>query len=137
MSGIREYDAPGAPPGDGPGHLHDGLRRGTPGRPRGGTLGDPRGGPGPSGPGCDPVNEVIRWSAFGCAVVPAVLLLCGSPPSGAAGAAVGLAAVTAASHSLLRYYERAIARLGGGAASPHRGRHGRTGIGTHRGGRRS
>ena len=75
MPGIREYDASGAPPGSGPGH----------------------------GPGGDPVNEVIRWSAFGCAVVPAVLLLCGSPLSGAAGAAVGLAAVTAASHSLLRY----------------------------------
>ncbi|MFI0820505.1 hypothetical protein ACH4TX_30925 [Streptomyces sp. NPDC021098] len=89
------------------------------------------------GPGGDPVNEVIRWSAFGCAVVPAVLLLCGSPLSGAMGAAVGLAAVTAASRSLLRYYERAAARLDAGAASPHRGRHGRTGIGTHRGGRRT
>lgn len=117
MPGIREYDAPGIPPGaSDPG--------GVPGH-----------GPG-RGPGCDPVAEVIRWSAFGCAVVPAVLLLCGSPLSGAVGAAVGLAAVTAASRSLLRYYERA-ARLGAGAASPHRGRHGRTGIGTHRGGRRN
>ncbi|WP_234357033.1 hypothetical protein [Streptomyces sp. NBRC 110028] len=109
MPGIREHDAPGSAPGHSPGR----------------------------GPGRDPVNEVVRWSAFGCAVVPAVLLLCGSPLSGAAGAALGLGAVTAASHSFLRYYERAAARLGAGAASPHRGRHGRTGIGTHRGGRRS
>ncbi|MFD7501167.1 hypothetical protein ACWC5C_36860 [Streptomyces sp. NPDC001700] len=113
MPGTREYDAPGVPPGIAPGD-----------------------GPG-CDPGRDPVNEVIRWSAFGCAVVPAVLLLCGSPLSGAAGAAVGLAAVTAASRSLLRYYERAAARFDAGAASPHRGRHSRTGIGTHRGGRRN
>ncbi|WP_246097454.1 hypothetical protein [Streptomyces botrytidirepellens] len=129
MPGIREYDAPGAPPG------------GIPGGPLGDTRGDTRGGTRASGPGSvpggDPVNEVIRWSAFGCAVVPAVLLLCGSPLSGAMGAAVGLAAVTAASRCLLRYYERAAARLGSGVVSPHRGRHSRTGIGTHRGGRRT
>ncbi|WP_324618104.1 hypothetical protein [Streptomyces sp. RTd22] len=129
MPGIREYDAPGGTPGA------------PPGSAPGGTRGDTRGATGASGPGSvpggDPVNEVIRWSAFGCAVVPAVLLFCGSPLSGAVGAAVGLAAVTTASRCLLRYYERAAARLGSGAASPHRGRHSRTGIGTHRGGRRT
>ncbi|MET7935029.1 hypothetical protein [Streptomyces sp. NPDC005322] len=86
-------------------------------------------------PASDAVNEVIRWAAFGCAVVPVVLLMCGLPLSGAVGAAAGLAAVTAASHTLLRHSERATARLGAGGVSPHRGRHGRTGIGAHRGGR--
>ncbi|MES4905907.1 MULTISPECIES: hypothetical protein [unclassified Streptomyces] len=81
-------------------------------------------------------GEVIRWGAFSCALVPVVLLVCGSPFAAAAGAAVGLAAVTAVSRALLRRCEREAARLAGTAVSPHRGRHGRTGIGAHRGGRR-
>ncbi|MCQ8191105.1 hypothetical protein NP777_23060 [Streptomyces sp. RCU064] len=82
------------------------------------------------------MNEVIRWAAFSCAVVPVVLLMCGSPFGAALGAAAGLAAVTAASQALLRHSERTAARLGADGVSPHRGRHGRTGIGAHRGGRR-
>ncbi|WP_432280590.1 hypothetical protein [Streptomyces luomodiensis] len=83
------------------------------------------------------VNEVIRWAAFGCAVVPVVLLMCGAPLGGAVAAAAGLAAVTAASRALLRHSERTAARLDADGANPHRGRHGRTGIGAHRGGRRA
>ncbi|QKV97835.1 hypothetical protein HUT19_26385 [Streptomyces sp. NA02950] len=81
------------------------------------------------------VNEVIRWASFSCAVVPLVLLMCGLPFGAALAAAAGLAAVTAASRALLRHYERVAARLDADAVSPHRGRHGRTGIGAHRGGR--
>ncbi|MBU3863965.1 hypothetical protein KN815_07680 [Streptomyces sp. 4503] len=82
------------------------------------------------------MSEVIRWAAFGCAVVPVVLLMCGLPVGAALGAGAGLAAVTAASRALLRHSERTAARLDADGASPHRGRHGRTGIGAHRGGRR-
>ncbi|WP_432039583.1 hypothetical protein [Streptomyces cucumeris] len=82
------------------------------------------------------VNELIRWAAFGCAVVPFVLLLCGLPCGVALAATAGLAAVTAASRALLRHSERVAARPDPDAALPHRGRHGRTGIGAHRGGRR-
>ncbi|MBL1098011.1 hypothetical protein JK363_15285 [Streptomyces sp. 205] len=81
------------------------------------------------------VTEVIRWASFSCAVVPLVLLMCGLPFGAALAAAAGLAVVTAASRALLRHSERVAARLGTDAVSPHRGRHGRTGIGAHRGGR--
>ncbi|GAA2338962.1 MULTISPECIES: hypothetical protein [Streptomyces] len=81
-------------------------------------------------------DEVTRWGAFSSALVPVVLLVCGSPFGAAAGSALGLAAVTAVSRTLLRRSERAAARLSGAGVSPHRGRHGRTGIGAHRGGRR-
>ncbi|WP_223864661.1 hypothetical protein [Streptomyces sp. 5-10] len=123
MPVAPEYDAPGGTPGG---------RAGTPGRPHA---------PSPlraqvQAPASDAVSEVIRWAAFSCAVVPVVLLLCGSPFGAALGAAAGLAAVTAASRALLRHAERTAARLGADGVSPHRGRHGRTGIGAHRGGRR-
>ncbi|MDX3229820.1 hypothetical protein [Streptomyces sp. ME19-01-6] len=87
-------------------------------------------------PAGEAAGEVIRWGAFSCVLVPVVLLVCGSPFGAAAGAAVGLAAVTAVSRTLLRRSERTAARLAGTVISPHRGRHGRTGIGAHRGGRR-
>ncbi|GAA2433056.1 hypothetical protein [Streptomyces macrosporus] len=84
----------------------------------------------------DGVGEVVRWAAFGCALVPLTLLACGSSPVGAVAVAVGLALVTAACRVLLRHCERAAARSTGDQAGPHRGRHGRTGTGAHRGGRR-
>ncbi|MER7787804.1 hypothetical protein [Streptomyces sp. NPDC097640] len=96
---------------------------------------DGRGHPSPT-PAGEAADEVIRWGAFSCALVPVVLLACGSPFGAAAGAALGLAAVTAVCRTLLRRYERTAARLAGTVVSPHRGRHGRTGIGAHRGGRR-
>ncbi|ADI10032.1 hypothetical protein SBI_06912 [Streptomyces bingchenggensis BCW-1] len=87
-------------------------------------------------PAGEAADEVIRWGAFSCALVPVVLLVCGSPFGAAAGAAAGLAVVTVVCRALLRRCERTAARLAGTVISPHRGRHGRTGIGAHRGGRR-
>ncbi|WP_413809328.1 hypothetical protein [Streptomyces sp. OE57] len=123
MSVAPEYDAPGDTPRGG---------AGTPGRPH--LPSSPRAQV--QVPASDAVSEVIRWAAFSCAVVPVVLLMCGLPFGAALGAAAGLAAVTAASRALLRHSERTAARLGTDGVSPHRGRHGRTGIGAHRGGRR-
>ncbi|HZG04816.1 MAG TPA: hypothetical protein VE546_14795 [Streptomyces sp.] len=82
------------------------------------------------------MGEVVRWAAFGCVLVPLVLLACGRPLGAAAATAAGLALVTAVCHALLRHCERAAARSAGEQAGPHRGRHGRTGTGAHRGGRR-
>ncbi|WP_309147804.1 hypothetical protein [Streptomyces sp. NTH33] len=82
------------------------------------------------------MGEVIRWSAFGCAVVPVVLLWYGTSLAGATGTALGLAAVTGVCRVLLRRSERGAARLRGEEHVPHRGRHHRTGTGAHRGGRR-
>ncbi|PZH08224.1 hypothetical protein C1I97_16485 [Streptomyces sp. NTH33] len=89
-----------------------------------------------AGAGDDSVGEVIRWSAFGCAVVPVVLLWYGTSLAGATGTALGLAAVTGVCRVLLRRSERGAARLRGEEHVPHRGRHHRTGTGAHRGGRR-
>ncbi|WSS46253.1 hypothetical protein OG220_14095 [Streptomyces sp. NBC_01187] len=84
----------------------------------------------------DPVSDVVRWAAFSSALVPVVLLVCGSSPAGALATAAGLAAVTTACHALLRQSARREVRLATEQALPHRGRHGRTGSGAHRGGRR-
>nr|WP_236240901.1 hypothetical protein [Streptomyces sp. CC228A] len=93
----------------------------------------------------DAVGEVVRWAAFSCALVPAVLLVYGTSFGGAASTALGLAAVTAACRMLLRRAERgapvpllpepAADRPRGAGPLPHRGRHSRTGSGAHRGGR--
>ncbi|KNB49424.1 hypothetical protein [Streptomyces caatingaensis] len=92
----------------------------------------------------DPVSDVVRWAAFSCTLVPVVLLMCGQSLGGAAGSAAGLVAVTCACRALLRRSERAAGRAVRGGrlvdgpaerAVPHRGRHGRTGSGTHRGSR--
>ncbi|KUN82319.1 hypothetical protein [Streptomyces griseoruber] len=95
-------------------------------------------------------TELIRWAAFSCVLVPMVLLWYGSSLAGAAGTALGLAAVTAVCRLLLRQSERGATRLlaeeedaedaGAGEHAPqahHRGRHQRTGTGSHRGGRHS
>ncbi|GGU42394.1 hypothetical protein [Streptomyces lavendofoliae] len=82
-------------------------------------------------------SDVVRWAAFSCALVPVVLLVYGTSFGGAAGTAVGLAAVTAACRVLLRRSERA-AEEDGRRTAPHRaGRHSRPGAGAHRGGRHS
>ncbi|GAA2397033.1 hypothetical protein GCM10010420_23520 [Streptomyces glaucosporus] len=81
------------------------------------------------------VDEVVRWAAFGCLLVPLALLACGSPPGGAAAAAAGLSLLTAVCRAVLRHCERVAARSAG-RSGPHRGRHGRTGTGAHRGGHR-
>ncbi|MFD9453141.1 hypothetical protein ACFWBC_08630 [Streptomyces sp. NPDC059985] len=86
----------------------------------------------------DPAGDVVRWAAFSCLLVPVVLVVYGTSYGGAAVATLGLAAVTAACRVLLRYSEkteRAAARASAEEALPsgHRGRHSRTGGGSHRG----
>ncbi|MEU5315825.1 hypothetical protein AB0G67_03690 [Streptomyces sp. NPDC021056] len=86
-------------------------------------------------PSEDSATDVVRWAVFSCALVPVVLLWYGTSLAGAAGTALGLAAVTAVCRVLLRQSERGAARLLAEESAPHRGRHHRTGNGTHRGGR--
>ncbi|MEU2870073.1 hypothetical protein ABZ769_12845 [Streptomyces olivoreticuli] len=92
----------------------------------------------------DPVSDVVRWAAFSCVLVPVVLLMCGQSFGGAAGTAAGLVALTCVCRALLRRSERTAARVPSGprtgppapeSSIPHRGRHGRTGVGSHRGNR--
>ncbi|MFF3915103.1 hypothetical protein ACFYZB_16695 [Streptomyces sp. NPDC001852] len=64
----------------------------------------------PSAP--DTVSDVIRWAVFSCVLVPVVLVWYGTSLAGATGAALGLAAVTAACRFLLRRSERCAARCG-------------------------
>ncbi|WP_435859040.1 hypothetical protein [Streptomyces varsoviensis] len=115
MPGILQYahrDEPSGRPGEGPGGSP--VRRAS-----------------------DAVGDVVRWAVFSCALVPVVLLACGRSFGGAAGTAVGLAAITCACRGLLRRAERNAARSAAERVAPHRGRHGRTGVGAHRGGRLS
>ncbi|MGW0944249.1 hypothetical protein ACWD4O_17090 [Streptomyces sp. NPDC002623] len=93
-----------------------------------------------SRPGDDRTTDLIRWAAFSCVLVPVVLLWYGTSLAGAAGTALGLAAVTAVCRLLLRRSERCAARLLTDEDAPqahHRGRRQRTGTGSHRGGRHS
>ncbi|MFJ8470085.1 hypothetical protein [Streptomyces swartbergensis] len=83
----------------------------------------------------DTATDVVRWAAFSCLLVPVVLLGYGASLAGAVGTALGLAAVTGACQVLLRQSERGAARLAAEDRAPHRGRHHRTGTGSHRGGR--
>ncbi|WP_018544955.1 hypothetical protein [Streptomyces sp. LaPpAH-108] len=62
----------------------------------------------PSAP--DTVRDVIGWGVFGCLLVPVVLLWCGAPPVTAAGAGLGLTAVTGTCWALLRHFERAATK---------------------------
>ena len=50
----------------------------------------------PAPPATDTVSDVVRWAAFSCVLVPVVLLWYGTSLAGAAGTALGLAAVTGA-----------------------------------------
>ncbi|GAA3876992.1 hypothetical protein GCM10023084_32330 [Streptomyces lacrimifluminis] len=93
----------------------------------------------------DSASDLVRWAAFSCVLVPVVLVLYGTSLGGAAGTALGLAAVTGVCRVLLRQSERGAARLSAEEGVPPRGRHGRTHSGTasgthsgtHRGGRHS
>ncbi|MFE5138138.1 hypothetical protein ACFRDV_10725 [Streptomyces fagopyri] len=82
--------------------------------------------PGPP-PAPDAASEVARWAAFSCVLVPVVLVWFGTSLAGAAGTALGLAAVTAACLVLLRQSERGAARMRAEEPAPHRARHGRSG----------
>ncbi|WP_372459938.1 hypothetical protein, partial [Streptomyces anatolicus] len=85
----------------------------------------------------DSVSDVVRWAVFSCVLVPVVLVGYGISLAGAGGAALGLAAVTGVCRVLLRQSERGAARLRAEENNGHRGRHGRTGTGAHRGLRHS
>ncbi|WEO97253.1 hypothetical protein A6P39_026370 [Streptomyces sp. FXJ1.172] len=71
----------------------------------------------------DSASEVIRWAAFSCVLVPVVLVWYGTSLAGAAGAALGLAAVTAACRILLRESERGAARRARRSGTQSGGRH--------------
>ncbi|MET9497683.1 hypothetical protein [Streptomyces sp. NPDC006552] len=83
------------------------------------------------------MGDVVRWAAFSCVLVPLVLVGYGTSAAGAAGTALGLAAVTAACRLLLRRSERGAAQLHSEQCCPHRGRHGRGGAGARGGGHRA
>ncbi|MEV7196404.1 hypothetical protein AB0N81_32080 [Streptomyces sp. NPDC093510] len=83
------------------------------------------------------MSDVVRWAAFSCVLVPVVLVVYGGSLAGAAGAALGLVAVTGVCRVLLRQSERGAARLLAEQNKGHRGRHSRTGVGAHRGTRQS
>ncbi|MFG2878381.1 hypothetical protein ACGFYU_25825 [Streptomyces sp. NPDC048337] len=83
----------------------------------------------------DPAGDVVRWAAFSCLLVPVVLVVYGTSFGGAAVATLGLFAVTAACRVLLRYSERAAARVRAEERLPsgRRRRHSRGGPAHHRG----
>ncbi|MER8044353.1 hypothetical protein [Streptomyces sp. NPDC094032] len=62
----------------------------------------------PGAPGPDAASDVVRWAVFCCVLVPVVLVVYGTSLGGAAGAALGLAAVTAACRVLLRRSENGL-----------------------------
>ena len=62
-------------------------------------------------PSQDSASDVVRWAAFSCVLVPVVLVGYGTSLAGAAGTALGLAAVTGVCRVLLRQSERGAARL--------------------------
>ncbi|GAB2953316.1 hypothetical protein GCM10023080_010030 [Streptomyces pseudoechinosporeus] len=83
----------------------------------------------------DSVNDVVRWAAFSCVLVPVVLVGYGTSLAGAAGTALGLAAVTAACRALLRRSERYAAGPVTEKRTASRRRRIRGGTGAHRGSR--
>ncbi|MGC9376251.1 hypothetical protein [Streptomyces sp. MH13] len=92
-------------------------------------------GPEPAAPLRDGVTDLVRWAAFSCFLVPVVLLWYGTSFAGAAGTALGLAAVTGACRLLLRRSERVAARPPGGDSAGRAGRRHRAGRPVRRGGR--
>ncbi|MGM0353250.1 MULTISPECIES: hypothetical protein [Streptomyces] len=75
-----------------------------------------------AGPPQDTVGDLVRWAAFSCVLVPLVLVWYGTSLAGATGAALGLAAVTAACRALLRRSERHAAQAALEALRAHRPR---------------
>ncbi|MFF1482827.1 hypothetical protein ACFVYD_35695 [Streptomyces sp. NPDC058301] len=91
----------------------------------GGTEGGAHGARTPATGAEDCAGEVVRWAAFSCVLVPVVLVVYGSSFAGAAGSALGLAAVTAVCRLMLRQSERAAraVRVARTADRPGPGRH--------------
>ncbi|MEU8762050.1 hypothetical protein [Streptomyces sp. NPDC048659] len=92
---VRPAEAPGAAPRAAAGPPAPRGRRRTPAEE-------------PAAPGPDAASDVVRWAVFCCALVPVVLVVYGTSLGGAAGAALGLAAVTAACRVLLRRSENGL-----------------------------
>ncbi|MFE3092547.1 hypothetical protein ACFXG1_01830 [Streptomyces sp. NPDC059248] len=92
----------------------------APSGPSGGEPG-PADVPPAAGP-ADSADDVVRWAAFSCLLVPVVLVVYGASVGGAAAAALGLAAVTAACRILLRRSERNAARAARENTPDHRAR---------------
>ena len=88
-------------------------------------------------PSQETATDVVRWAAFSCVLVPVVLVWYGTSLAGAAGTALGLAAVTAVCRLLLRQSERGAARRPSEESAQGGGRRHRNGTGAHRGGRRT
>lgn len=84
--------------------------------------------------GTDAARDVVLWGAFCCALVPLVLLACGSSLAVAAVAAASLTVLTAVCWGLLA---AARSASGGAASLPSRKRLLRSGSGAHRAGRRA
>ncbi|MFJ5773529.1 hypothetical protein [Streptomyces sp. NPDC093094] len=95
----------------------------------------------PPGAAQESSTAVVRWAAFSCVLVPVVLVGYGTSLAGAAGAASGLAAVTAACRVLLRRSERRAGERTGrpepGEAPRQHGGHSPGGTVSHRQGRRA
>ncbi|MEU7116423.1 hypothetical protein [Streptomyces sp. NPDC046182] len=77
--------------------------------------------PGPAAPhpAADPAGDVVRWAVFCCVLVPVVLVVYGTSLGGAAGTALGLAAVTAVCRVLLRRSERGLRAEAAGPRARH------------------
>ncbi|MGW0702936.1 hypothetical protein ACWD0A_27220 [Streptomyces sp. NPDC002867] len=88
-------------------------------------------------PAADAASDVVRWAAFTCLLVPVVLVMYGTSVGGAAAAALGLTAMTAACQVLLRHSEREAAHARARSGAPRAGRRVRgpeeTRRGAHRG----
>nr|WP_256356196.1 hypothetical protein [Streptomyces sp. PKU-EA00015] len=88
-------------------------------------------------PAADAASDVVRWAAFTCLLVPVVLVVYGTSVGGAAAAALGLTAMTAACQVLLRHSEREAAHARARSGAPQAGRRVRgsdaTRLGAHRG----
>lgn len=65
----------------------------------------------PARPSRSPAPGVAGWAAFSCVLVPVALVVCGTSLGGAAGAALGLVAVSGVCRMLLRRSERSTASL--------------------------
>ncbi|MET9649109.1 hypothetical protein ABZZ44_02320 [Streptomyces sp. NPDC006460] len=86
-----------------------------------GPAGRTGGAGGGGGAAAESAGEVVRWAAFCCVLVPVVLVVYGTSLGGAAGAALGLAAVTAACRLLLRRSERGLRAEATGAGGRRSG----------------
>jgi hypothetical protein len=82
------------------------------------------------------IGDLVGWAAFSCVLVPIVLVVYGTSLGGAAGASLGLVAITGACRILLRRSERSAARLLAEQNGTHRGAPRRSGARARRGGRR-